>query len=324
MNTEPATLPRTGTQPVLGTMNFGDTVDLTGAARMLDTALESGVTDIDTANGYSGGAAEEMLGELLAHRRKRVSLATKVGIPHPDAGEHPPLSAPALRACVRGSLERLGVEHIDVLYLHQPDRATPLDETLSTVSELVTEGRVGALGVSNFAAWQIAEINRITDLIGAPRPRVAQQLHNLLARRVEEEYTEFAAVTGLTTMVYNPLAGGLLTGRHHFSSTPGTGRFGDSRLAGMYTERYWNSELFEAVNRLHEIAEGAGVTMPELALRWLLGRPTTDALLLGASSEKQLTSNLDAVRAGALPTDVAAACDEVGKTLRGPMPAYNR
>ncbi|MGJ7906482.1 aldo/keto reductase [Actinopolyspora sp. H202] len=314
----------TTTHPVLGTMNFGDTVDRSEAARILDTALESGITSVDTANGYSGGHAETMLGELLHTRRDRIVLATKAGIPHPDAGDHPPLSPPGLRAAVEGSLRRLDVEHIDVFYLHQPDRSTPLSETLSTIAELTTEGKITTFGVSNFAAWQIAETNRTADRLGTARPQTAQQLHNLLARRMEEEYAEFATTTGLSTVAYNPLAGGLLTGKHRFDASPGSGRFGDSRLAGMYTQRYWNPELFQAVDRLHDIAEQAGLRLPELALRWLVGRPTTDALLLGCSSAAQLRTNLDTMRAGPLPTDVNEACDEVGTALRGPMPAYNR
>lgn len=185
-------------------------------------------------------------------------------------------------------------------------------------------GKILALGVSNFAAWQIAELNRVADKVGAPRPVVAQQLHNLLARRIEEEYVEYAAVTGLRTMVYNPLGGGLLTGRHSFEQAPDNGRFGDSKLAAMYRERYWNEDLFRAVTDLTRIASDSGLPLTGLALRWLLSRPSTDALLLGGSKVEHLKANIAAASAGPLPTDVLAACDEVGTRLRGPMPAYNR
>ncbi|TCP47357.1 aryl-alcohol dehydrogenase-like predicted oxidoreductase [Tamaricihabitans halophyticus] len=309
---------------VLGTMTFGDTVSAEGAAQMLDTALDAGITAVDTANGYAGGAAEEMLGSLLPSRRDRMVLASKAGIPHPDAGEHAPLSAPGLRASVTGSLRRLGVDRIDLFYLHQPDRTTPLAETLGTIAELVTEGKIGALGVSNFAAWQIADINRIAGETGAPRPVVAQQLHNLLARRIEDEYSEFATTTGLLTMVYNPLAGGLLTGRHSYQRTPESGRFADSRVAEMYRKRYWDERLFAAVDELTEIAAGAGIPLAELSLRWLLSRKSTSAILLGGSRIEQLSTNIAALAAGPLPVDVVTACDAVGDSLRGPMPAYNR
>src|SRR4051812_13137773 len=267
---------------VLGTMTFGDTVDAAGAAAMLDAALDAGITGLDTANGYAGGETERILGPLLATRRERVVLATKAGMPHPDAGEHAPLSAAGLRASLEGSLRRLGVDRVDLFYLHQPDRATPVTETLGAVKEAMDRGEVGALGVSNYAAWQIAELNAAADVVGCPRPVVAQQLYNLVARRIEEEYLEFARVSGLLTMVYNPLGGGLLTGKHSFTAA-GTGRFGDSRLSRMYRDRYWTPERFAAVERLAKIADDAGVALPELSLRWLLSSPDIGAVLLGGS-----------------------------------------
>lgn len=309
---------------VLGTMTFGDTVDADVAARMLDAALDGGITAVDTANAYSGGAAEEMLGDLLTTRRSHVSVATKAGMPHADIGDHAPLSATGLRAGVEGSLRRLRVERVDLLYLHQPDRRTPLAETLGTVAELVAEGKIAALGVSNFAAWQISEVNHVADAVGAPRPTVAQQLYNLVARRVEEEYLEFARTSGLLTVVYNPLGGGLLTGRYTFEQSPASGRFGQSRLAQMYKERYWTPELFSAVSQLETVARDAGITLAELALRWLLGRGDVGAILLGGSTVEQLHANLAAAAAGPLPAEAVAACDSVGVMLRGPMPAYNR
>ena len=309
---------------VLGTMTFGDTVDAATAERMVDVALDNGVSAIDTANGYAGGASETILSGILPSRRDRVHLASKAGMPNPDAGDNSPLSPAGLRASVDGSLRRLGVERLDLFYLHQPDRVTPVVETLATVSELVAEGKIGSLGVSNFAAWQIAELNAAADAVGTDRPVVAQQLYNLVARRIEEEYFEFADTTGLLTMVYNPLGGGLLTGRHRFEQKPTGGRFGDSRLAAMYTERYWDATLFEAITALQEIAAGAGIPMTELALRWLLGQERVGALLLGGSKVEHLESNIATAALGALPAEVVAACDAVGAALRGPMPAYNR
>jgi aryl-alcohol dehydrogenase-like predicted oxidoreductase len=309
---------------ILGTMTFGDTVDFDGAAAMLDDALDAGITHIDTANGYAGGESERMLARLLDGRRDRVTLATKAGMPHPDAGDHSPLSAAGLRASVEGSLSRLATDHIDLFYLHQPDRAASLAETLGAVAELVAEGKIGALGVSNYAAWQIAEVNDTADEVGAPRPVAAQQLYNLLALRIEEEYAEFAAVTGLTTVVYNPLGGGLLTGRHSFDSDPAEGRFGNSRLASMYKQRYWNAAIFEAVQQLAVVADKAGMPLTELALRWLVSKPAAGPILLGGSKVEHLRSNIAAVAEGPLDDELVEACDDVGAALRGPMPNYNR
>lgn len=309
---------------VLGTMTFGDTVDAATARRMLDTALDEGITAVDTANGYAGGASEEILRDLLPGRRDRVVLATKAGIPHPDADGAPPLSPVALRRCLRGSLQRLGLDHVDLFYLHQPDRATPIGETVAELGKLVAEGLVSAIGVSNFAAWQIAEISHECDAQGVPRPVVAQQLYNLLARRVEDEYLEYARMAGVGTVVYNPLGGGLLTGRHSFERRPEHGRFGDSRLAAMYTERYWDDRLFAAVTALSAVADNAGIPLTELSLRWLLSREGVDSVLLGGSRVEHLADNIIAASRGPLPADVLAACDEAGNALRGPMPAYNR
>ena len=312
------------TRPVLGTMTFGDTVAVDVAGDMVEAALAAGLTHIDTANGYAGGESEKILAQVLSDRRDDVTIATKAGIPPPDAGSNAPLSAAGLRASLEGSLRRLGTDHVDLFYLHQPDRATPLRETLHTVAELVAEGKVGTLGVSNYAAWQIAEINHLADEVGAPRPVVAQQVYNLLARRIEDEYAEFAAVTDLVTMVYNPLGGGLLTGRHSFDADPAEGRFGDSRLAAMYKERYWNTAVFDAIAQLAALADKAGIPMTELALRWLVSKPTAGPILLGGSKVSHLQSNIAAISAGALDDDLVTACDDIGTALHGAMPNYNR
>jgi len=308
----------------LGTMTFGDTVDLDGARTMVDVALDAGVTSIDTANGYAAGRSETMLGEILRGRRDRVLLATKAGIYPGDAGGHPLLSRAGLRASLEASLRRLGTDHVDLFYLHQPDRSVPLDETAAALAEVVDAGLVRAVGVSNYAAWQIGDVARACERAGAPPPVVAQQLYNLLARRVESEYAEFAATHRVATVVYNPLGGGLLTGRHRFDSEPEGGRFGTSALAAMYRQRYWNESLFQAVDALATVAADAGVGLPELALRWLLHRPLVAAVLLGGSRPAQLEANIAAAARGPLPDDVVAACDEVGTALAGPMPAYNR
>ena len=317
-------LPSALPQLVLGTMTFGDTADAATARAMVDVALEAGVTSLDTANGYAATRTEEILGEVLAGRRDQVSLATKAGIYPGDSGGRPLLSRDGMRSSLEASLRRLRTDHVDLFYLHQPDRSVPLEETAEALGELVSQGLARAVGVSNFAAWQIADLTVACERVGAPRPVVAQQLYNLVARRIEDEYAEFATTHALATVVYNPLGGGLLTGRHTFDADPGEGRFGSSALSGMYRDRYWNRSLFEAVDALSTIASEAGLGLPELSLRWLLSRPVVTAVLLGGSKVDQLRANIAAAERGPLPPDVVAACDEVGATLAGPMPAYNR
>ena len=218
---------------VLGTMSFGDTADEAAFTAMFETALAAGVNSIDTANGYARGATEGLIAPLVKRYRDQIVLATKAGMPHPDAGDHSPLSARGLRASVEGSLGRLSVETIDLFYLHQPDRSVTLDETLTTVAELQAERKIGALGVSNYAAWQVADLEAAAARTGATRPVVGQNVYNLLARRIEDEWVEFAAAHHVLTMCYNPLAGGLLVGVPD-AAAQAPSRFSTSSLADMY------------------------------------------------------------------------------------------
>ena len=229
-----------------------------------------GITHIDTANGYAGGESEKILAELLRRPARR-------GHPRHQGRYATPRRRRPTRRCRRGLAgQRRGQPapprhrpRRPVLSAPARPRGRRWTKPLSTVAELVAEGKIGALGVSNFAAWQIAEVNHVADEVGAPRPVVAQQLYNLLARRIEEEYAEFAAVTDLITMVYNPLGGGLLTGRH--PSTPAPPKAGSVTpdWPRCTSERYWNT----ADIRCHR-PTGTSPTKPacpltELALRWL-------------------------------------------------------
>lgn len=309
---------------VLGTMTFGDPVSRDDAARMLDRAEQSGITMLDTANGYAGGRSEEIIGELLAGRRDRFTLASKVGIPNPDAEGAAALSPEAINRCVHASLRRLRTDYLDVYYLHQPDRRTPIEHTLQALTKLVADGTVRYVGVSNYAAWQIAELRAVAAALSAPSPVLSQPLYNLISRRIDDEYLEFSTHVELTNIVYNPLGGGLLTGKHRFQDAPDRGRFGDTALGARYRERYWNRQLFDAVDELARIAAEADITLPELAFRWLFTRPAVHAVLLGASTVAHLEANVRAAAGGPLPVEVMARCDDVWQRLRGPAPGYNR
>ncbi|MFU8945534.1 aldo/keto reductase [Mycetocola zhadangensis] len=308
---------------ILGTMTFGDTADETSAADLVRTALDAGIAWFDTANSYSDGLSEEILGRILAGRDD-VTIATKVGQPQSLVGTENLLSAAKIRTSIEASLSRLGREHVEILYLHKPDRSTPLDETLSEIAALHSEGKIGAFGVSNYSAWQISDVARVAAEVGAPPILVSQQMYSLLARRLEDEYEEYAVTTGLPTVIYNPLAGGLLTGRYARDADAGSGRFGDARNAREYRARYWDDRMFSAVESLTAIADGAGIPLAEFALRWTLGRPAVQSVLLGGTRVSHLSDNIAAFRRGPLPADVSAAADAVGEELRGPMPAYNR
>jgi len=310
------------TSAVLGTMNMGDTTDAETSEKLFEAAVEAGITGIDCANGYARGTTESLIAPWVRRHRERIVLATKAGMPHADAGSDSPLSPRALRASVEGSLRRLDVERIDLFYLHQPDRLTPIRQTMETVAQLHAEGRIGAYGVSNFAAWQALEVITIADEMGIPRPAVGQNVYNLVARRVEDEWIEFASTYGLATMCYNPLAGGMLARPPLDGVAPA--RFKDSSLAEMYKKRYWTHELVGATTGLARVAEEAGMPMYELAVRWLVGRPGVSAVLIGANRTSQLQMNLEALAKGPLPLDLVEACDALSSPLKGSMPAYNR
>jgi aryl-alcohol dehydrogenase-like predicted oxidoreductase len=303
---------------ILGAMTFGSQVDAPEAARMVHRARKFGVTMFDTANTYNAGKSEEILGKIVRPFRHEVQIATKVG---QNRGSAPPLSKQTVIDEIDGSLRRLGTDYIDVYYLHQPDARTPFEETLACLDELVRSGKVRYIAQSNYAAWQITECNSLAARNGWPKMQVSQQMYNLLARRIEEEYRTCAQYHGLFTIAYNPLAGGLLSGKHLASKEPEPG----SRFSVKYYQaRYWNETQFQAVDRLRGIAADAGMSLVELSFRWLLSRPLIDAVLIGASTMQHLEANLAAASGAPPDEDTIARLDDVWSTLRGVAPAYNR
>jgi len=306
---------------VFGAMTFGSQVDLAEATRMVDVCREAGVTMFDTANSYNDGESERMLGRIVAPVRDEVLLATKVGNrtgPDPDdAG----LSRAAIGKAIDSSLRRLSTDHVDLYYLHLPDRDTPVEESLEALHDLVQAGKVRYGATSNHAAWQMAQMHCLAAHHGWDALPVSQPLYNLLARRLEDEYAAFSQRFRISNIVYNPLAGGLLSGKHAAGRAPEAG----SRFTlDHYRRRYWNDAQFTAVEALRAIAAAAGLSLIELAFRWLLSRPLVDAVLVGASSCDQLVVDLAACATTTLDQAVADRCDEVWATLRGAAPAYNR
>ncbi len=321
------TLPGTDMQLprlVLGTMTFGAQVDREAAGTMVDSCRDAGITMFDTANSYNAGASERILGEIVAPFRADVLIASKVFNPTGDGSNYRGLRRPAIEEALEATLRRLGTDYLDLYYLHAPDRDTPIEETLGAMADAVTAGKVRQVGVSNYAAWQIAEIRCLSERHGWPTVSASQPVYNLLARRVEDEYAAGSARYGLHNVVYNPLAGGLLSGKYTDPRRPQEGGRFASDLGPMCRERYWNDQQFAAVDALREIAGDAGLTLLELAFRWLLGRPLVGSILLGVSGTDQLSENLTAASGPSLSPEVEQACDEVWTTLRGAAPLYNR
>jgi 1-deoxyxylulose-5-phosphate synthase len=305
-----------------GTMTFGSQADQAAATRMVDQCLEAGINFFDTANMYNRGQAEIILGQALGSRRPGVILATKVRNPMGEAPDDAGLSRAAVRKALEGSLRRLGTDYVDVYYLHWPDYATPIEETLEAVDEAVRSGKVRYPAVSNYAAWQVCEILCISEKRGYKPPYVSQPMYNLIARGIEEEYLPFAKQFGVSVVPYNPLAGGLLTGKHSRQQGPIAGtRFDNNPL---YQGRYWHDDYFAAVQELQIIAGDAGKTLIELALQWLLSHDQVDSVILGASRPEQLAEDLRASEGGRLDAATLTRCDEVWKRLRGITPKYNR
>ena len=305
-----------------GTMPFGSQADEAASRKLVDRCLDAGINFFDTANMYNMGKAETILGKALAGRRDRAVVATKLAYKMGEGPDDGGLSRAALRKALDASLKRLGMDYVDLYYLHWPDRDTPLEETLAAMDEAVRAGKVRYPAISNFPAWQVCEMLWIAEKNGWAPPRVSQVMYNLLTRNTEEEYLPFSKHLGIAVLPYNPLAGGLLSGKHSRGQGPPAGtRFDKNPL---YLGRYWHDDYFDAVDELKTIARDAGRTLIELAFQWLLGNAQMDSVILGASRMEQLEENLKACESGPLDPETLERCDGVWKRLRGITPKYHR
>ncbi|HZQ20512.1 MAG TPA: aldo/keto reductase [Terriglobales bacterium] len=304
-----------------GAMTFGNPVEVSTAREMVSRCIDVGINFFDTANVYQQGMSESMLGDALKGRRQNVILASKVRGSMGPQSDQSGLSRAAIVRAIEESLGRLRTDYLDIYYLHQPDYEVPIEETLQALQELIDSGKVRWIATSNYASWQVCEILSLAKSCGYKPAAVAQQMYNLIARGLEQEFVPFARHSGVSIIAYNPLAGGLLTGKHSASKfTPGT-RFADNR---MYQDRYWHEQNFEAVAALTRIASNVGRSLLSLAFGWLLHHTRVACVILGASRLDQLDQNLAACNDGPLSADSLQACDEVWNRLRGPAPIYNR
>ncbi len=303
----------------LGTMNFGKRTPAAESERIVRRALERGVAVFDTANAYNDGESERILGRALGGDRQRVCIATKVGFAR-IAGKPEGLAPARVTAALDESLARLGTSWIDLYYFHVPDHATPIEESLTAVKPALGE-KVRRFGVSNYASWQTLELMQACDRLGVARPVVAQQLYNLLIRQLDLEYFRFARRYGLHTAVYNPLAGGLLSGRYRAGDAVAKGsRFDGNRL---YQGRYWSPRMIAAAEEYGAVAREAGLGLVALAYAWLAGAPGVDSILLGPASVAQLDEALDAV-ARPLGAELRARIDAIHTSFTGTETSYAR
>jgi aryl-alcohol dehydrogenase-like predicted oxidoreductase len=287
-------------------MNFGKRTPAAEAERIVRRALERGVRVFDTANGYNDGESERILGRALGRDRERVVVATKVGFGRVK-GKLEGLSPDVMDQALAGSLERLGTAYADVYYLHVPDHGTPIAQTLDAMKRLVDAGRVRSWGVSNFAAWQILEMNALADARELARPAVSQVIYNLLHRELDVEYFGFTRKHPIHTTIFNPLAGGLLTGKHTLEAQPAKGsRFDDNAF---YQRRYWSRAMFERVEHLRAVATSEELTMVQLAYAWCACRPGVDSILVGPATVAHLDDAFEAIGRTMSPAALARIDD---------------
>jgi aryl-alcohol dehydrogenase-like predicted oxidoreductase len=304
-----------------GTMTFGDQTDAAAAAEIVACCLDQGVNFFDTANIYNAGASETILGQALKGRRDRVILASKVAAKMGPGPDEAGLSRAAIFRAVEESLRRLQTDYLDIYYLHWPDYAVPIEASLEAMGELMRQGKVRHAAASNFASWQVSRMLGLADRRNVPPIAVTQSMYNVLARGIEQEFLPMCREFGLGTVVYNPLAGGILTGKQKFAAPlPGT-RFDKSKV---YVDRYWHQANFEAVQQLAAVAQASGRSLISLSLNWILHHSPVDCIVLGASRLSQLQENLRAAGEGPLTADAVAACEAAWAKIRGPSPQYNR
>ncbi|SDU97109.1 Predicted oxidoreductase [Microlunatus sagamiharensis] len=299
----------------LGTMTFGNETDEAGSHEQLDTFLEAGGTFVDTANVYTRGVSEEIIGRWFANRPSdvtdRVLLATKGRFPMGDGPNASGLSRRQLTRALDASLTRLGLDHVDLYQVHAFDALTPLDETLRTLDGFVREGKIGYYGLSNFTGWQLTKAVHTARALGLNEPVTLQPQYSLVVREIEWEIVPAALDVGMGLLPWSPLGGGWLSGKYKRDERPtGDTRLGDNINRGMEawdrrgTERTWNT-----IDAVQKIAEDRGISMAEVALSWVTDRPSVTSTILGARTTQQLETNLKAAGLH-LTADETAALDE--------------
>ncbi len=301
-------------------MNFGGRTPAAEARRIIDRAVERGLTFFDTANMYTDGESERIVGAALHSRRDAVQIATKVGLVRRD-GKPEGLGKLTVLAAIDQSLKRLDTDFVDLYYLHAPDPQTPIGETLDAIAGLLEAKKIRAWGVSNYASWQIGDFNQACDARALARPVASQLLYNLLVRQLDVEYFAFARKHRIHTTVFNPLAGGMLArAPEKGAAIPRGSRF---EVNPVYRKRYWNEAILEQVGQYREVAQGLGLELAALAYAWLAGRPGVDSILCGPGSLPHLDAAIDGC---AVKLDLAtrARLDELHRAYLGTDANYAR
>lgn len=305
---------------ILGTMTFGESVFSPDVKEFINTYLDAGYNELDTAYVYNEGNCERLLGEALNEIDRPYTIATKV---NPRISGK--LDGEAAYKQVNESLARLGRDCVDIVYLHFPDPATPVISVLEACADLHEQGKFKELGLSNFPAWMVADVWHICDKHGWVKPTIYQGIYNPLTRKAETELNACLDHYGMRFYAFNPMAGGLLTGRYgKFEDAPTDGRF---THRPNYQGRYWKKSYFDAVEIIKSAAEKHGITSIEATYRWLayhsmLNGDRGDGILIGASKMSHLKQNMESVEKGPLPDDVLAAFEEAWNISKKDSPEY--
>jgi len=290
---------------------WGDT-DAKGAERLIDICLDAGLTMFDSADIYSAGAAEEVLGAAIKGRRNKVLISTKFTFRSGDGANDVGSSRYHITRAVEAALKRLGTDHIDLVQLHGHDAQTPQEETLATFDALIRAGKIGYIGVSNWSGWHLMKGLATSDRYGYPRYVAHQAYYSLIGRDYESELMPLGLAEGVGAVVWSPLGWGRLTGKiRRGAPLPKDSRLQSSAVVegGPQVE---DDYLYTVVDALDAVAQETGKTVPQVALNWLLQRPTVSTLVIGARNEEQLKANLGAV-GWALTKDQIAKLDAASK-----------
>jgi len=303
----------------LGTMTFGFQCDEARSHAILDAAAAGGIDFLDAADVYplggeqdTAGRTEEIIGTWLKGKRHQFILATKcVGEMGPKPWDRG-MSRKHILDAIDASLRRLDTDYVDLYQLHQYDPQTPIDEALEALDTIVRAGKARYVGVSNWPAHKVARALGRSELKNIVRFESVQPRYNLLFRNFERDLLPMSQEEGIAVVPYNPLAGGLLTGKHdrHIPPAEGT-RFQLGNAAARYQDRYWHEKEFETIEALRVIAAEAGMSMTAMALRWVLSNPAITAPIVGASRPEQLADSIKAAEQGALPDDLKTKLDAI-------------
>lgn len=308
----------------LGTMTFGGQCDEPRSHAILDAAAEGGIDFLDTADVYplgggpaTAGRTEAILGAWLKGKRQQFIVATKcagqVGANPWDQGT----SRKHILDAIDASLRRLGTDYVDLYQLHRYDPDTPMDETLEALDTVVRQGKARYIGVSNWPAFRLARALGRTELKNLTRIASAQPRYNLLFRAFERDLLPLCEEEGIAVIPYNPIAGGMLSGKHDRNAPPREGtRFALHNAGARYQARYWHEQEFATIDNLQMVAHEAGMSMTTLAVAWVLANPAVTAPIVGASRPEQLADSLAAAEMNGLPQELKARADKLTHSWR--------